>query len=123
MEAGAPGTPRPARRVLRACGEPRADQGVGVKLVETAIGCHTFRAAGTADYVTNDGPSRSRNTRPGTRTRKRRASITGATTTRALARLSEFGILSVLWRNPDFLTHAAVSGKTQSNTLYTNTEI
>jgi integrase/recombinase XerD len=49
--------------------------------IETAIGCHTFRATGITDYLTNGGRSRSHRAWPGTRTPKPPAFTTGATTT------------------------------------------
>jgi hypothetical protein len=47
--------------------------------IETAIGCHTFRATGIADYLTNGKGIRSRNGWLGTRTQKPPGFTTGAT--------------------------------------------
>jgi integrase/recombinase XerD len=51
--------------------------------LETAIGCHTFRATGITDYLTNGGASRSRSAWPATRTPRPPAFTTGAMTTSA----------------------------------------
>ena len=60
--------------------------------IETSIGCHTFRATGITDYLTNGGESKSPSAWPGTRTQKPPASMTGAMMTSA----------SVKWRGSGF---------------------
>jgi site-specific recombinase XerD len=61
--------------------------------IETSIGCHTFRATGLTNYLTNGGKLKSPSAWPGTPTPKQPASMTGAMTTSA----------SVKWRGWDLI--------------------
>jgi hypothetical protein len=60
--------------------------------IETAIGRHTFRATGIADYLTNGGRIESRSAWPGTRTRKPRPSTTGANDDIGVGEVERIGI-------------------------------
>ncbi len=54
--------------------------------IEAAIGCHTFRAAGITDHLTNGGRIEARSAWPDTRTRKQQAFTTVARRTSAWAK-------------------------------------
>jgi integrase len=56
--------------------------------IETAIGCHTFRATGIMDCLTNGGCIEVAQRMAGHSNAKRPASTTGATMTSALAKWS-----------------------------------
>jgi hypothetical protein len=59
--------------------------------IETAIGCQTFRATGITDYLTNGGRIEVAQRMAGHSNPKRRASMTGGTTTSAWGKLRELG--------------------------------
>jgi hypothetical protein len=59
--------------------------------IETKIGCHTFRATGITDYLTNGGLSRSHRRWPVTPTPRPQACMTGAMMTSASAKSSGLG--------------------------------
>jgi uncharacterized protein (TIGR03437 family) len=59
--------------------------------IETAIGCHTFRATGLTDYLTNGGPSKWPSAWPDTPTPKPPACTTGAPITSAFLRWPRSG--------------------------------
>jgi site-specific recombinase XerD len=54
--------------------------------IETALGCHTFRATGITDYLTNGGRIEVAQRIAGYSNAKTTASTTGATTTSASAK-------------------------------------
>jgi site-specific recombinase XerD len=64
----------------------RRSAGAGIR---TAIGCHTFRATGITDYLTNGGWIEVAQRMAGHSNAKTTASTTGATTTSAWAKLRE----------------------------------
>jgi len=59
--------------------------------IETPIGCHTFRATGITDYLTNGGRIEVAQKMAGHSTQRPRASMTGATMMSALAKWRGLG--------------------------------
>src|SRR5215472_17690697 len=73
--------------------------------IETKIGCHTFRATGITDYLTNGGRIEvARRRWPVTRTRKPQADMTGEMMISASARLRGLGFDQLLTAVAECLT-------------------
>jgi integrase/recombinase XerD len=65
--------------------------------IETPIGCHTFRATGITDYLTNGGRIEVAQKMAATRTRKSQGFMTAATMTSAWVKSSGLGFDGEIW--------------------------